>query len=314
MRIYKHQGTPTVMARIIQLFMGLFGMKKSMERRIGSNTYPKMPAHLPGSLVRNCNVGIENLNGRKVWTFSPLQGDADTVILFLHGGAYYANLSALHWGVVGQLMKATQSIVVVPDYPLAPEACCSDTYRFLDIVYQELVRVHANKKIIFMGDSAGGGLAVGFALKVRNEGAQQPQQLILFSPWLDVTMTNPEIVRYDAVDKVLNITALIQAGKMYAGELDVTDYRVSPLYGDVAELPPVAVFIGTNELLFPDVLKFYHALQGDNNACFQFPGMFHDWVLISSLPESREVVKIVAGLVKGENVTFNSFIINYLTN
>ena len=297
--VYHHKVPPSIESRIIQFFIGLFGMKRSMERRVDKNSYNKKPASLPKSIIKKYNIEVENIGERKVWTISPRQSGNKNLILYLHGGAFCANITKMHWSFVEQLLSATNATLVIPDYPLAPESSCTDTYRYLDTIYENLIRNNPDKEIVFMGDSAGSGLALGFAVKIKIEDIKQPKQIILFSPWLDVSMTNPEIVNFDPGDKILNVNGLKKAGKNYAGDLDVTDYRVSPIYGDLSNLGKISVFIGTKEVFIADARKLMQLLKGQNIGFnyFEYQGMFHDWVLVSNLREARDVINKIANFL-----------------
>lgn len=282
-------------ATIIQFLLVLIGMKRAMERKVSNNTFDKKPARIPGSIHRRFRVEVEEHNQRKVWRIAPGDRAGDTVILFLHGGAYYGNILKMHWRFIRQILVSTNASIVVPDYPLAPGSTCTDTYRFLDKVYAKLIAGNPDKPVVFMGDSAGGGLALGFAMKIRDEGLRQPDQIILFSPWLDVTMTDPEILRLENSDKILSVHALKEAGQKYAGGLPLADYRVSPIYGSFSGLAKISLFTGTNEVLFADAQKLrdlltYH--KTDFNY-FEYPGMFHDFILVTGLKETRDVIEKV---------------------
>ena len=276
--------------------MGLFGMKKRMEKKIVSNRYAKKPAELPKSILNRCKAQVEEHKGRKVWTLSPVNGETGTIILFLHGGAYYANITVLHWRFVEQIIISTRAKIIVPDYPLAPESSCEETFQFIDAVYSKLISKYPSKKIILMGDSAGGGLALGFALKIKNEGIKQPEQVFLFSPWLDASMDNPDIASIEKRDKILSVNGLRIAARNYAGELDATDYRVSPIHGDFLNLGKISIFIGTNEIFIADARKYKKLLEEKsiNFNYYEYPGMFHDWVIVSNLKESKDVISKIA--------------------
>lgn len=294
--VYRHQAPPSIESRLIQFFMALFGVKRKMETKIANNTYCKKPASIPKSFLKKFSIEVEKYNNRKVWAISPKNTASNTVILFLHGGAYYANISRMHWMLVGKLIDRTNATIIVPDYPLAPEFTCEDTYLFLDMVYANLISNHPDKKIVFMGDSAGGGLALGFAQKIRNEGIKQAPAIVLFSPWLDISLTNPEIAMFDKHDKILNVTGLKIAGKNYAGNMDNKNYRVSPIYGDFSDLGRISIFTGTKEIFIADARKLQQSLNDQNITLnyFEYPGMFHDWVLVSNLSETKDVMNKVA--------------------
>ncbi|MFN4201319.1 MAG: alpha/beta hydrolase [Fervidobacterium gondwanense] len=108
----------------------------------------------------------------------------------MHGGAYVGNITKMHWDLVGKLVDKLNALVVVPDYPLAPENTWRETYEFVDKLYGMLLEKYSGKKFVFIGDSAGGGLALGFAQKLRDENRRLPEHIVLFSPWVDVRL-NP---------------------------------------------------------------------------------------------------------------------------
>ncbi|MDD4223642.1 MAG: alpha/beta hydrolase [Candidatus Cloacimonetes bacterium] len=299
---YRHQADPGPGARCIQLFLGLTGMKRVILKTLINRKSGMKAAGIPGSLAQTCEVKVSICRQRRVWTLSPKNGRSGTLVLFLHGGAYFANLTRLHWRLVEKLLQSTGATFIVPDYPLAPAACCEDAYQFLEAAFARLIAENPSKSLVFMGDSAGGGLALGFAQKLRNEGGRQPEEIILFSPWLDVTMDNPDLARYDRKDKILSIRDLKTAGKAFAGDLEATDFRLSPIYGDLNGLGRIAIFTGTHDFLHPDALKFRRMAdeQGIGIRFYEYPGMFHDWVLISGLKESRDVIgKVLAYPVFG---------------
>lgn len=273
--------------------MGLLGMKKAMEKKIANNTYNKVPANIPKSILRKFNVEVEEFKHRKVWKISPKNNQQNTLIIFLHGGAYYANITQLHWQLVEELIFSSTATFIVPDYPLAPESTCIDTYQFLDTIYTKLIPDNPSTKIVFMGDSSGGGLALGYAQKIRNENVRQPDQIILFSPWLDATLANPRIQEFEKLDKILSLTGLKNAGKKYAGDMDVEDFRVSPIKGEFTKLGKISIFIGTNEIFIADARKLKQILEEqkiDFNY-FEYPNMFHDWVVVTHLKETKQVIR-----------------------
>ncbi len=290
--IYRHQVPPGIESRLIQRIMGFIGVKGVMNKKIVNDSFNKKPAGIPKSIIRKFDVNTDEFSDRKVWSITPKKNANDNVILFLHGGAYYANITRLHWRLVEKLVDRTNATVVVPDFPLAPAFSCIDTYQFLDTVYLHLTSKYPSSQIVFIGDSSGAGLALGFAQKIRNDGNKQPSAIFLYSPWLDVTMANPEIAVFDKHDKILNVYGLRLAGKNYAGDLDLTDYRVSPIYGDFSNLGKIFIFIGTNEVFIADARKLKQLLADRNIdfGYFEYPGMFHDWVIVPGLKEANDVI------------------------
>jgi len=296
---YLHNIPPSFESKLIQFILGLTGMRRRMERRMVNNGFAKEPARLPKSLLRNFHIQESIQNGRKVWRLTPLENSSGAVVLFLHGGAYMANISLAHWNFVEQLMVKTGATVVVPDYPLAPDATWVESYDFLEELYAKLITEGKAKRLVLMGDSAGGGLAFGLLQKLSIENHKLPHQLIMFSPWLDVTMNYPGLEYLEKRDKILSVRGLQNAGLKYAGNLDLRDYRVSPIYGDMSGICGISIFTGTNDLLHADAQRCKALLssQGLRFNYFEYPGMFHDWVIITSLRESKDVISKVCNLV-----------------
>jgi acetyl esterase/lipase len=296
---YQHNIPPSTESKLIQSVMGLIGIKKRIEKQMITNTLEKNPANIPKSLSKNFNILEAGQNGRNIWSISPKHDESDVLILYLHGGAYMGNISKQHWDFIEQLISKTNAAMVVPDYPLAPEANCSETYEFIDVLYASLLNDYPAKRIIFMGDSSGGGLAFGFAQQLRNGQKKQPEQIIIFSPWLDISMNNPSIALIEKEDKMLSIAGLKNAGLKYAGNLDLKDYRVSPIYGDLSGMCRLSLFTGTNDILNADAQKCRQLMKEQNISFnfFEYPKMFHDWVIITSLKESVDVLNKVYNLV-----------------
>lgn len=286
-------------AKMIQSTMDVIGLKKKLEKKMILDDFEKEPVEPSKAMLKNYNVAMDQQEGRKIWTLSPTDTLRNTVILYLHGGGYIANITKNHWQLIETLINETKATIVVPDYPLAPKAKCREVYSFMETLYEGLVINYPKDRIIFIGDSAGAGLAFGFVQQLRNMNKNQPEQMILFSPWLDVTMSNPKIKLIDTLDKMLSIKGLKNAGKKYAGSLDLKDHRVSPIYGDLTDMCQLSIFTGTNDLLNADARKCQQMMQENDLNCnfFEYPHMFHDWVIISNLKETIDVIEKVKKLI-----------------
>jgi acetyl esterase/lipase len=297
---YQHSIPQSFQSKLIQTAMGLFGMKKKTEREMITNGLAKEPARIPDSILKNYNIKETEQSARKIWAVSPVDSLSDLIIIYFHGGAYMSNLRTEHWNLIEKLISKTSAKIIIPDYPLAPEAGCTETYNFIEKLFAGLITEYPDKRIVFMGDSAGGGLALGFVQQLRDKNKKQPDQVIIFSPWLDLTMDNPLLERLDKEDNLLSIAGLKYAGQKYAENLDLKDFRVSPIYGDLTGLCRISLFTGTRDILNADAQKFKQLMKEQNISFnyFEYPDMFHDWVIITSLKESVDVINKVGELVK----------------
>ena len=296
---YKHPVSQSFQSKLLHTAMGLFGMKKKTETKMITNGFDNKPAIIPDSLLRNFYITVSEQNGRKVWSVSPVENKSDLIILYFHGGAYISNLRKEHWNLIEKLTTRTGAKIIVPDYPLTPLAGCTELYDFIGELFSGLISENPSKRIVLLGDSAGGGLALGFIQLLRNENKKQPEQIIIFSPWLDLTMSNPLLERLDKEDNLLSVDGLKNAGQKYAATLDLKDFHVSPLYGDLNSLCRISLFTGTRDILNADAQKFKQLMKEQNITFnyFEYPGMFHDWVIIAGLSESIDVIDKVDKLV-----------------
>lgn len=208
---------------------------------------------VPGFIMKKFTVQAEVINDKLVATISPKKNASVKHIFFLHGGAYVQECSRLHWNFIERLLIETSYKVSVVDYPLAPEHAFVQTFAMVQKAYNFIVERFPQDELVLMGDSAGGGLALAFAQKLVQEKAKiQPVKLVLFSPWLDLSMSNPENSTKSKSDTILWVKTLAIAAKSYAGDGDMSNFLLSPINGNLNDLPPTAVFYGTDELFYPD--------------------------------------------------------------
>lgn len=103
----------------------------------------------------------------------------------------------------GKLIERTGRTVVIPDYPLAPEHQFEETTEMVYTALVNLINRVGAENVTLIGDSAGGGMAFALSQKLRDDKGVQPSQIILLSPLLDMTKSNPEILKVDKYDPIL---------------------------------------------------------------------------------------------------------------
>ncbi len=283
----------SVSSKVLSVFLDLFQFKKLVEK---SFVAPKRSnKYLFNSKLREKYMLKDKLiNDKYIFTLDTSIGSKAKHILFFHGGAYLIEGSALHRKLVETLANKINCRISYIDYPLAPENNYKNTFDMVQKSYNFLTETYAGDEFIFMGDSAGGGLALAFAQKLVIENAHyKPTKIILFSPWLDITMQNSAIKQQEKFDKILPMQGLIQAGLKYAGGDNIDNYLLSPIQGDLNDLGDILVFYGTHELFYPDckVLETKSKKSNSNFTFCEFPEMQHDWVLLP-IPEAKQAINI----------------------
>jgi len=298
--MYIHQKPKSFLAKLIEVIFTLTGRRKRLEQAVKMKKFLDQAPPFPPAVKSVFSVSEREFLGRKAWYLDTKEKVSSKVLVYLHGGAYINNLLSFHWDLIGEIGRETGAKMVVADYPLAPKASVDEVYAYMEELYGDLLEQYRAEELIFIGDSAGGGLALGFAQQLVEKGSPLPSQLILLSPWLDVTMSDPDVGEIQPRDKMLGIDGLVLCGKAYAKEVDPRDPRVSPIFGSMDNLPKISVFIGTNDLLLVDTKRLCRLLEKEGREFdyYEYPGMFHVWMAVTQLPESRSVVQQVGDLVR----------------
>ena len=177
---------------------------------------------------------------------------SDTVVIYLHGGGYVTTASLGQSLLIDNLTRRTGADFIVPLYPLAPHHTWQEAHRLVLDLCARTLSDNPDKRIILMGDSAGGGLALVIALSLAERGVRQPDELILLSPWVDITHTNPDIAHYADVDPLMEPGPLTAVGESWAGGTPTSDWHLSPINGDLSALHRVTTFVGSREIFLPD--------------------------------------------------------------
>ena len=275
-------------AKVVSDLLELFGMytEKNSERMIaGALSKGEKPTPPP----RNLKTRFEdNQNGR---VFYANEGSTSrNTVFYIHGGAYFMDFTRPHWRLLEKLIKETDAQVIAPAYRLVPFATYREAFDLIVPLYREYCETHPDKNTILMGDSAGGGLALALTEYFKTEGIHMPDRLILLSPWVDVSMDNEQIKEYEAVDPFLKVTPLRDCAEQWKGDLDVHDWHLSPIYGDLKGIRNVTVFVGTDGIFYPDITKFFGMLDKDpSNELIIGEEMNHVYPLFP-IPEAKPAV------------------------
>lgn len=190
------------------------------------------------------------------WCRSP-SARPNAAVLYLHGGAYIAGSGHAHRHLAGQLAQRTQVDFFLPDYRLAPEhpfpAAADDAWA----AWQGLAQ--GASRLAVVGDSAGGGLALGLLARIAaraGNGSPVARAAAVMSPTTDLAGTGLSMQSRAEADFILTEEMGHIAIEMYLGGHDPVDPLVSPLYGDLAGLPPLRIDVGDAEILLDDSTRY----------------------------------------------------------
>lgn len=249
---------PSLQSRVFNLLLGLLPYKEQLASAEAVQAHVQKLAlapasHEPAGLGRGVEATLTKMGGWPVYYTAPSSGhEGCNHVMFLHGGGYINEIVPAHWRFVGQMTRKAGVVCVVPIYPLAPRATAKDVVPRTAELLRMLLEDAGSAKVTVVGNSAGAGLALAACQWLRDRGHRQPSRLILISPAADASISRPEQVEIAARDPIQDIPGIIEAGRLYAGELDVGHPFVSPLNGAFRSLAPMTIFSGTRDLLYPD--------------------------------------------------------------
>lgn len=282
---------PSLKSRFIALILKhsrkkAFASPEGLHRWI--NRARKIQDHRPpAKIAARLGIARHEAGGCPVYEVTPT-APGDTRILYLHGGAYLFEITKYHWRLIAEMAERLHARVTVPIYPLAPEHDFHAMFGMVGKVYRGMLAETPAEKIVFMGDSAGGNMAVVLTMMAGEQGLPAPALHVLISPGLDVSLANPEVYEVERNDPWLGIPGGVEAVRLYAAGLERTDWRISPLYGNLSVLPKTLLLTGTRDILNPDSVIFAERARaaGVDIEVVSEPGMFHVWPLFD-MPEAR---------------------------
>ena len=213
---------------------------------------------------------------------------SDVTVFFMHGGGFMLDFTPFHRGFMKMLLEGADVTLVAVGYKTIPFGTYREALDLILPLYRGYVHDNPRKKTVFIGDSCGATIALSVIQMLRSEGERVPDEIILVSPWTDLSMTNPDIEEYAKRDPWMTVPWLSVCGRHWIGDLDIHDPLVSPMYGDFSGLRNVLVFTGTAEVLYPDTVKFFGKLDRDpSNEIVIAEGLTHDYA-IHPIPEGED--------------------------
>lgn len=197
-------------------------------------------------------------NGVPCCWIEPKSVRTDAVILYFHGGGYQLGSVASHAGLMERIATACGCRALGVEYRLAPEhrfPCALDdalaVWRWLT------ARGIAPERIAFAGDSAGGNLALAAMISLRDAGLPMPAAGVLLSPWTDFAATGESYETRAKADPIHRRSMILALGQAYLGaDGDPEHPLASPLYAELAGLPPLLIQVGDRETVLDDSRLF----------------------------------------------------------
>ena len=178
------------------------------------------------------------------------------VIVYCHGGGYVSGGLDYAGNLAVKLALATGFTTFSFAYRLAPEHPYPAASEDADAMWKYITEnVATAERVLVAGDSAGGNMALCLTQRLIAEGKPVPRELILFSPWTDLTETADSYEENGSVDPILNREYVMDSARAYIGEGNAEDPVYSPLFGSFNGFPPVYIMAGRNGILLDDSVR-----------------------------------------------------------
>ncbi|MEV5848704.1 alpha/beta hydrolase fold domain-containing protein [Streptomyces sp. NPDC051985] len=244
-------------------------------------------------------VSIEDspVDGRTHLRVTAPDGAGGPTLLHFHGGGYLLGSAAGSVGLASRLARETGGSVVVPDYRLAPEHPYPTAVEDAVASYDALLgRGVDPATVLISGESAGGGLAVALAMRLRDLGRPMPAGIVAMCPMGDLAVTGESVDTAAGVDPISTRTFLTQMATSYLQGSNPRAPLASPVYGDYQGLPPLLIQVGENEALYSDATRMADAARRDGVEVEldAYPDTVHVFQMFDFLPESSAALERTA--------------------
>lgn len=223
-------------------------------------------------------------------------------MLYLHGGGYSTGSIVAFRALCAAIALSTQNRVCLIDYRLAPEHPYPAAKDDALLAYRWLLDKHKipPSSLTIAGDSAGGGLALVTLLNAKQAQLPLPSCASVFSPWTDLSNSGDSMTSGAIDDPILTKGPADALAQMYCPSHDLTDPLVSPLFGDLAGLPPIQIHVGTRETLLDDSRRFAAKARDASVEVDYFEGeeLIHVWPLVAAdAPETADALSRVGAFI-----------------
>jgi len=210
-------------------------------------------------MQRKWNRATTEVDGSELHLLTPKSGSTGRLLFYCHGGAFVVGPSAIEWLFATRLATELGYDLALFDYPKVPEVHSSMIMATTMAAYELLSERYEPAQFLIAGTSAGGGLAASLMLQFARAGKAQPAACLLVSPWLDMTLSHPDVEAAVRTEQLLPLAGLRRDGQLYAGERNAKDPLVSPRFmaaSEFAKMAPTVVVAGEQELLLGEAREY----------------------------------------------------------
>lgn len=291
---------------LVKLVLKIKGVKKSWSKDpIDYIKKRKEDIPVPSKrLLKGNTIQTKTILETTVTEITPTKSANEFLLLYCPGGAFVYGPTENNWDGIARIVKQTQTKAWMVDYPKAPEHKIDGIAKNIYATYMEALKTYHPSKIICIGDSVGGNMLVSLTQRLIREQKALPNRLILITPMLDASMSNPRIKDIDPIDPILSYKGVYSAKKMCAGDLSLKDPMISPVYGSLNNFPPIHIFMATHDILMPDQEVFIDKIKEEGSfiEVIVGEGMPHIWPLLPVFKEGAAARKKISAIINAASL------------
>lgn len=224
---------------------------------------------------------------------------ATNLLIYIPGGAFISGPAQHHWDSAQKIIRNKKYKVWMCDYPKSPENKILKISENIDAIYTSALEQFQANKISFIGDSVGATLITCLIQRLVIKNLVLPNKIILITPVMDASMSNPEIERINKIDPILSKNGVLSAKKMCIDNNDLKNVMISPLLGSFKAFPNTILFLAENDIMYPDG-KLAAQKMKKNNVELRViigDGMPHIWPLLPIMKEAKisfnEIIRLL---------------------
>jgi acetyl esterase/lipase len=223
----------------------------------------------------------------------PKQRSDDAILLCFHGGGYVLGSMYSHRKLYGHFAKAARCRALILDYRRAPENLHPGPVQDCVTAYRALLKERGADpaRIAFLGDSAGGTLAISAALLARDMGLPLPAACLAMAPYMDLDAKGSTYDTNADIDALGDRDATIAFGRVFLGpEGSTSDPLVNPILADLRGMPPMLLQTGGDDVLLDDSRNFAEAARaaGGDITLEVAPGMQHVYHFLAGVEDQAD--------------------------
>ena len=223
------------------------------------------------------------------------QNPADRIILYIHGGGFVVGSVKTRRAFTGYVVDRLGYNVLAVEYRLAPEHPFPSAPEDCFAVYRELIGKYDPKKIVLLGESAGGNLVLATLLQIKTAGLSQPSAAIWIAPCVQFDEAFPSYQSNEKTDAIVaNLSEEVFDKNLQSRDpTKAKNPLLAPYYGDFSGCPPICLWASTAEILLDDSVRLYEKLKRVGHPCNLYlrNGMMHTWTIIPYFPEAKKDLK-----------------------